>query len=194
VLVSSRAHGVMSGLLCEVVPDAQRVQVAVLERRQRVGRGLDNGLAVVERGVQDGGDAGDPEEFLQEGRQAGRGGGADGLHAGGPVDMYDGGDLAGLAGECWRGEEHERGGHVEVEPLAGVAGEDGGGEGPERLPVLDPRVQCAGGLGGARVREDAALAERAGAEFAAAWNQPISFPAAIIWAAVAAMSDSRRHV
>jgi len=75
------------------------------------------------------------------------------------VDVDDRCDLACDSGPGERGEEHERGRHVEVEPLARVAGEDGRREGLERLAVLDAGVEGLGGLRGAGVGEDASLAE-----------------------------------
>ena len=48
----------MSDFLRDVASDAQGVEVAVLECRDRVGGGFHDGLAVVEGRVQDGRDAG----------------------------------------------------------------------------------------------------------------------------------------
>src|SRR5258707_8710523 len=55
-----------------------------------------------------------------------------------------------------------------IKPLAGFFGEDGGGEGAEDFAVLDAPVQYFFHLGAARVGDDTAVAERAGAPFGAA--------------------------
>src|SRR5258708_7927344 len=55
-----------------------------------------------------------------------------------------------------------------IKPLAGFFGEDGGGEGAEDFAVLDAAVQNFFHFGAARVGDDAAVAERAGAPFGAA--------------------------
>src|SRR5580704_15734782 len=54
------------------------------------------------------------------------------------------------------------------EPLAGFFREDRGREGAEDFPVLDASVQNFFHFGAARVGDDAAVAERAGAPFGAA--------------------------
>ena len=111
---------------------------------------------------------------------------ADGLQAGGVVDVDDAGDLAagkielraqgievgGLhraaPGDEVRGVLHEVARFSAVEPVAAVLGEDQRGEGAERFAEFYGQVEARLHAGLAGVGEDGTGAEGAGAQFHAA--------------------------
>ena len=94
----------------------------------------------------------------------------DRLQAGGSVDVRHGWDDVARLLAHRRHEQHEPRGQlprriVEAEEAAGVLHRHGRGEWPVRLAELDLRVHEVFHLGSARIGEDAAVAERARAEF-----------------------------
>ncbi|WSA13350.1 hypothetical protein OHB15_26960 [Streptosporangium subroseum] len=85
-------------------------------------RSFHDRLAVIEAGVEQDGHARDAVEVAEqpgEGRSHGR---VDGLHAGGAIDVDSTGDPVGFLRVDLGRQKHERGGDVQVEPVAGVIG------------------------------------------------------------------------
>ena len=92
---------------------------------------------------------------------------ADGLDAGGAIDVGDGGQEVARGGEDVDDTEHEGAFAAKVEEVGGALGEDRGSEGAEGLAVLDAGVEVVLHAGIAGVGEQAAEAERARTELGA---------------------------
>ena len=122
----------------------------------------------VERGVQQHGNPGDRFELAQQGVQPLIVLLANGLNARCAVNVHDRGDSVSPCGADALGHQHERGVLVSLENLLGPLGKHDGREGPECLPMFDPLVQSVLHFDRTRVRQDAAVAKRARAEFGAA--------------------------
>jgi hypothetical protein len=93
---------------------------------------------------------------------------ADGLHAGGSVDMDDRRNSVAPFGADIFCDQHERRILLALEYLFCPFGQYDRRERPECLPVLDPLVQDILHFGFAWVREQAAVTKRARPEFGAA--------------------------
>ena len=99
--------------------------------------------------------------------KAGLSGGGDGLHAGGAVDVGDGGQGgAPLLAHIDDGDHvGQAGAGRDIEPAVDFLQRDGGRERPERFALLDHGVDPVAHFGMAGIGQDAAIAEGARAEF-----------------------------
>ena len=180
--------------LDQVGAESEDIHVGREKAGDGVARMADGRFAAdVEGRVDEDGAAGAGVESGEHGVEGGVGVAVDGLHASGKVDVRDGGNrrasfaeaigpgngsvihnmtLSGtVGGEDGGGEEHVGGRGGEVEPGGGVFGEDDGREGAEGLAQFYFLVEALLHVGGARVGEDGAGAERARAEFGAALEE-----------------------
>src|SRR5262249_19685772 len=143
----------------------KHVHVRALETVNRLLRLTNNRLIVIERRVQDDGNAGQISKFANQPPIAGVGGTADGLQPAGAVNVRGRGDRIALFRTDGISKGHEWRWLAALEILSNRFFQNGRRERTEHFAVLDARVESLFHFRAARVHDDTAISQRARTPF-----------------------------